>query len=548
MSRTGPGTPAPLIGPESVACPVGRLTSSSQRRWSRSGEYEAGLRRRGAAVASAPAPPRRAAGLRRDSVRGCSCSSKVGTPAARAARSPPGGAARSPPLPGVVVLRGPTFDEKRHHFLWRFYRAAAGPGWHGRVRSAAGTAGCSSSGSRGTPPMSSGAGPTRDRRVRADVGARGADPRQALAAHQRRGAAPPAVPLPRGRSARAVEADGGGLAQPGSNRGTTARRRAVPRTDHPSAPWDLIAAEDKRFARVTALQTVIAPRRGGHALHGMPVRASRKRPPRHRHRGLRSRPPAPSAQGPLLSSISHVLVQRVPRDAACCVARRPALLDDSGAVGGPAEDLEDRLAVLGHGDRIAEGGGLPAQAQLPGVGRLGLEHVGGDGVAIRPPPRRALAEGGGRDRRLRRRGPATTRRRARPGGWRPPSSAARRPPPPRRRARRSRSPSSPPRARPRPPAPAPWPGSGGPRRRRRSCSVGHMRAASPARHPRSSRTGTSRATPASRRSSGGHRSRCRRQMSTSSAAVVGRSPASAGGEDGGWFVPRRAGGPRGRPR
>ena len=43
------------------------------------------------------------------------------------------------------------------------------------------------------------------------------------------------------------------------------------RTDHGLGPWDLIAAENKRFARVAVLETVIARVEEGMARHGMPV-------------------------------------------------------------------------------------------------------------------------------------------------------------------------------------------------------------------------------------------------------------------------------------
>jgi polyphosphate kinase 2 (PPK2 family) len=47
----------------------------------------------------------------------------------------------------------------------------------------------------------------------------------------------------------------------------------VARTDQPYAPWDLIAAESKRFARVEVLRTVIARIEEG--MH----RAGREPPP-----------------------------------------------------------------------------------------------------------------------------------------------------------------------------------------------------------------------------------------------------------------------------
>ena len=43
------------------------------------------------------------------------------------------------------------------------------------------------------------------------------------------------------------------------------------RTDHGLGPWDLVAAENKRFARVAVLETVISRVEEGMARHGMPV-------------------------------------------------------------------------------------------------------------------------------------------------------------------------------------------------------------------------------------------------------------------------------------
>jgi polyphosphate kinase 2 (PPK2 family) len=56
---------------------------------------------------------------------------------------------------------------------------------------------------------------------------------------------------------------------------TTAVEDMLARTDHPLAPWDLIEAENKRFARVKVLETVIARIEAGMRQHGIEV------PPSH---------------------------------------------------------------------------------------------------------------------------------------------------------------------------------------------------------------------------------------------------------------------------
>jgi hypothetical protein len=43
------------------------------------------------------------------------------------------------------------------------------------------------------------------------------------------------------------------------------------RTDHGLGPWDLIPGENKRFARVAVIETVIARVEEGMSRHGMAV-------------------------------------------------------------------------------------------------------------------------------------------------------------------------------------------------------------------------------------------------------------------------------------
>src|SRR5688500_9162687 len=57
----------------------------------------------------------------------------------------------------------------------------------------------------------------------------------------------------------------------------------IERTSHPAAPWRLIEAEDKRWARVAVLETVIEAIETGMVAHGMAV------PPAHRKGGKHSK-------------------------------------------------------------------------------------------------------------------------------------------------------------------------------------------------------------------------------------------------------------------
>ena len=49
------------------------------------------------------------------------------------------------------------------------------------------------------------------------------------------------------------------------------------RTDQPYAPWDVIAAESKRYARVSVIETVIKRIEEGMVRHGMAVPEPLKR-------------------------------------------------------------------------------------------------------------------------------------------------------------------------------------------------------------------------------------------------------------------------------
>ncbi len=106
----------------------------------------------------------------------------------------------------VVQFAAPTHDEKRHHFLWRFWPVLPGLGgmavfdrsWYGRVLvervDGLATQGAVAARLR------------RDQRLRARPRRRGHDHRQALAAHLRRRAIE-ALRAAGGRSAQGLEAD-----------------------------------------------------------------------------------------------------------------------------------------------------------------------------------------------------------------------------------------------------------------------------------------------------------------------------------------------------
>ena len=160
----------------------------------------------------------------------CSSSSKVATLAARAGRSSASSrtsipaTTRSSPTPRRPPTRSATTSCGAS--------SARSPASAGCACSiAAGTAGCSSSASRDFA--------TDEQWTRAydEIVAfertlvhRGVDPRQVLAAHQRRGAARP-LRGPTGRAAEAVEADRRGLAQPGEEPSATT---TPPRTSSPA--------------------------------------------------------------------------------------------------------------------------------------------------------------------------------------------------------------------------------------------------------------------------------------------------------------------------
>ena len=191
--------------------------------------------------------------------RRCACCSRAGTPPARAARSSgsstswtratcawsqfaaPTAGREAPPLPAGGSGR----------------RCPAGAGWP--CSTAPGTGGCSSSGSRASPTKAEWKRAYREindfERALCDDGH---DPRQVLAARLR-GRAAQALRGARERPAEVVEADRRGLAQPRAGAPTyeAAVEEMLETTSTEWAPWSLVPAESKRYARVAVLNTVI---------------------------------------------------------------------------------------------------------------------------------------------------------------------------------------------------------------------------------------------------------------------------------------------------
>ena len=181
----------------------------------------------------------------------------------------------------VAQFAAPSYDEKRHHFLWRFWPELPGLGRHGRagpqlVRPGAGRAG------RGFRPRGGlAAGLLGDRRPRDDARRRGHDPGQVLDARVAGGAAAPVREAP-GRPLQDVEAHRRGLAQPReAGAYEVAVEDMLERTDHPAGPWHVVAGDDKRWARVDVVRTVCQAMEQG---------AGR---PRHRPRSAAERASSP---------------------------------------------------------------------------------------------------------------------------------------------------------------------------------------------------------------------------------------------------------------
>ena len=159
----------------------------------------------------------------------------------------------------VAQFAAPTFDEKRHHFLWRFWPVLPGWGgmavldrsWYGRVlvERVEGFA-TVDQWERAYDEIVA---------VREVAGAGGHDPDQVLAPPLRRRAAQALQ-----ASARATRSSSWKLTDEDwrNREKRPAYEQAVEdmlaRTDHELAHWQLVEADSKRWARVKVLETVIA--------------------------------------------------------------------------------------------------------------------------------------------------------------------------------------------------------------------------------------------------------------------------------------------------
>ena len=201
---------------------------------------------------------------RRSSAPRCAWCSRAGTPPARAARSSGWSSQLDPRHVRVAQFAAPDHDEKRHHFLWRFWPTLPGWGgmavfdrsWYGRVLVER---------VEGLPSVDTW------QRAYAEIvdfethpRRRGHDPRQVLDARLAGGAAPPVREAPRRSRSR-----------PGSSPTRTgATARSAPRTKPPSRRCST--------APTPPVRPVARRRRRGQA-----VGARRRRP--HRVRGRWSR-------------------------------------------------------------------------------------------------------------------------------------------------------------------------------------------------------------------------------------------------------------------
>ena len=171
----------------------------------------------------------------------------------------------------VVQFAAPTHDEKRHHFLWRFYRELPGLGgmaafdrsWYGRVlvERIEGYATIEQWSRAYDEIVEFERTLVLEGLTLVKLWLHISDEEQLQRFRSRE-----ADPL---RRWKLTEEDWRNREKNREyDRATT---EMFTRTDHGLGPWDLIAAENKRFARVAVLETVIARVEEGMARHGMPV-------------------------------------------------------------------------------------------------------------------------------------------------------------------------------------------------------------------------------------------------------------------------------------
>ena len=172
----------------------------------------------------------------------------------------PGRTTRSPALPGVE-LRSADADEKRHHFLWRFYRELPGMGgmaafdrsWYGRAL----VERIEATRRRAVEP-----GVRRDRAVRAHVGARGSILVKLWLHISDKEQMSRFAPAQRDPLRRWKLTDEDWRNREKAREYERAADEMFDRTDHGLGPWDLIPAENSASRR--GHRDGDRPRRGGH--------------------------------------------------------------------------------------------------------------------------------------------------------------------------------------------------------------------------------------------------------------------------------------------
>jgi AMP-polyphosphate phosphotransferase len=173
----------------------------------------------------------------------------------------------------VSTFSAPTHDEKRHHFLWRFYRELPGLGgmalfdrsWYGRVlvERVEGFATADQWGRAYDEIVQHERTLVLEGVVVVKLWLHVSDEEQ-LKRFEARGADPL-------KNWKLTDEDWRNRER---NRDyDEAAEDLFERTDHELAPWDLVAAEQKRFARVCAVETVVARVEQGMERWGMPVPA-----------------------------------------------------------------------------------------------------------------------------------------------------------------------------------------------------------------------------------------------------------------------------------
>ena len=230
------------------------------------------------------------------------CCSRAGTPRARAAPSSVWSSQLDPRHVRVAQFAAPTYDEKRHHFLWRFWPALPGWGgmavldrtWYGRVLVER------VEGFASEEAWQRAYGEIVD--LETTLAAEGTilvkfwmhvSPEEQLRRFESR------RDDPYGRGSSPTRTGATARSAP-STRPPSRTCSSAPTT--PAGPWHVVAAEDKRWARVDVVRTVCEAietawpsgastpiRRSGRA--SSPVPGRRAAGPR---RASRCRPPAPA--------------------------------------------------------------------------------------------------------------------------------------------------------------------------------------------------------------------------------------------------------------